>query len=226
MGKNYKFAIKYSLSSLFLMLLGWVDDLDGFFLSPWRTWTLIIQVSGFFWMGLYLKYGLEEENKEKAELQFIVTSLSFIGPGIIQFLGPLSERLLELWIVNLLILNANNLRIAGFFIYIFSFIPMIWGPIHQGRFFSLDIEIKKDHKLVTDGPFRVVRHPKYFGMLFYYIGFAFIFSSVILIIIIFAALIFILWRIRDEEVLLSGEFGEEWQDYCRKTKWKLVPFIW
>lgn len=226
MAKNYKFAIKYSLSSLFLMLLGWIDDLGGFFLSPWRTWTLIIQVSCFFWMGLYLKYGLEEENKEKAELQFIVTSLSFIGPGIIQFLGPLSERLLELRIANLLILNVDNLRIAGMFFFIFSFIPMIWGPIHQGRFFSLDIEIKKDHKLVTDGPFRVVRHPKYFGMLFYYIGFALIFRSVILIIIIFLALIFILWRIRDEEVLLSGEFGEKWQSYCRKTKWRLVPFIW
>lgn len=226
MGKNYKFAVKYSLSSLFLMLLGWIDNLSGFFLSTWRTWTLIIQVSGFYWMGLYLKYGLEEENKEKADLQFIVTSLSFIGPGLIQFLGPLGERLLEMKIANLLILSVDNLRIAGMVFYVFSFIPMIWGPIHQGRFFSLDIEIKKDHKLVTDGPFRVVRNPKYFGMLFYYIGFALIFRSVILIIIIFLALIFILWRIRDEEVLLSGEFGEEWQSYCRKTRWRLVPFIW
>lgn len=226
MAKNYKFAVKYSLSSLFLMLLGWIDDLNGFFLSPWRTLTLIIQVSGFFWMGLYLKYGLEEENKEKADLQFIVTSLSFIGSGLIQFLGPLGERLLEMRIANLLILNVDNLRIAGMVFYVFSFIPMIWGPIHQGRFFSLDIEIKKDHKLVTDGPFRVVRNPKYFGMLFYYVGFALIFRSVILIIIIFLALIFILWRIRDEEVLLSGEFGEEWQSYCRKTRWRLVPFIW
>lgn len=226
MAKYYKSAFFYGFSSLFFMVIGWIDNILGFFQDFWRSFVFIIQVGGFFWMGLYLKYG-EKDHKERADMQNLVTNLSFLGPAIIQFLGPLSDRLYNMRIVNLWIFSQEEyFKIVGFTLLLISLFFMIWGPVYLGEYFSLDIEIRKEHKLITGGPFRLFRHPKYFGMALYFIAYFFIFRSWIIAIITIFAYVFIIWRVNDEETLLSNEFGEEWQNYCKKTKWRLVPFIW
>ncbi|MHA1728399.1 MAG: methyltransferase family protein [Promethearchaeota archaeon] len=230
MDLKYKNAFMYSGSSLILMLLGWIgiDFINffpvifDFFKDPIRTCTLIIQISGFFLMGLFLGYGKTEKKEgSKVDMQDIVTQLSFIGPAIIHYLGPCSERY-----TFLIISNGVILRYIGFISFIISFIPMVWAPIYLGEFFSLDIEIQEGHELITTGPFRFVRNPKYFGFVLYFFSFSFIFLSIISIIIAILEILFVVWRIRDEEKILSEEFGEEWENYCKKTKWRLFPLIW
>ena len=47
-----------------------------------------------------------------------------------------------------------------------------WAIITLGRFFTVDVTIEKDHELVERGPFRIVRHPSYTGVLLAFVGLA------------------------------------------------------
>jgi hypothetical protein len=47
-----------------------------------------------------------------------------------------------------------------------------WAIITLGRFFTVDVTIEKDHELVERGPFRIVRHPSYTGVLLAFVGYA------------------------------------------------------
>jgi len=83
----------------------------------------------------------------------------------------------------------------------------------------------------------VVKNPdllRYGGLLLYVVGFLIIifaagialtFRSWLALVLDGGILLVLLWRIRDEEVLMCQEFGAEWDLYSRKT-WRLVPFLY
>jgi protein-S-isoprenylcysteine O-methyltransferase Ste14 len=81
------------------------------------------------------------------------------------------------------------------------------------------------HELVTDGVYRIIRHPSYLGMLILMFGWALAFRSGAGVIL--AALIIppILARIRSEEALLCAQFGKQYEAYCRRTS-RLIPGIY
>lgn len=85
-------------------------------------------------------------------------------------------------------------------------------------------ELYKEHKLVTHGPFAIVRHPLYVGVILTAIGALLIFRTWGMV--IFSPMSFVvIGRAKQEEKLLEQEFGEEWKDYVSKVpKW--VPKVW
>jgi len=84
-------------------------------------------------------------------------------------------------------------------------------------------ELYKEHKLVTHGPFAIVRHPLYVGVILTAIGALLIFRTWGMV--IFSPMSFVvIGRAKQEEKLLEQEFGEEWKDYVSKVpKW--VPKV-
>jgi len=101
-----------------------------------------------------------------------------------------------------------------------------WAIVTLGRFFTVDVTIEKDHELVERGPFRMVRHPSYTGVLLAFVGFALTLRNwaALLIVLgpIFAAFI---RRMNVEEEALSRALGSRYADYMRRTK-RLVPFVY
>ena len=101
-----------------------------------------------------------------------------------------------------------------------------WAIITLGRFFTVDVTIEKDHELVERGPFRVVRHPSYTGVLLAFVGFALSLSNwaalLVILLPIFAAFIH---RMNVEEDALSRALGSRYTEYMRRTK-RLVPFVY
>jgi len=96
---------------------------------------------------------------------------------------------------------------------------------HLGRFFTTNVAIAKDHRLVDSGPYRLVRHPSYTGSLVAAFGFALSFSNGASLLIIFAPYAaVILWRIRIEEQALTGALGRDYTAYMRRTK-RLIPKV-
>ena len=100
-----------------------------------------------------------------------------------------------------------------------------WAVMTLGRLFTMHISIQQDHVVVTDGPYRWVRHPSYLGALVLYL------SAVTLVHAWYALLggllvlpFAFLRRIRFEESRLLGEFGGKYAAYQRRT-WKLVPYV-
>src|SRR4029450_9566001 len=61
---------------------------------------------------------------------------------------------------------------AGVVLFVAGLILRWWAIITLGRFFTVDVTIEKGHELVERGPFRIVRHPSYAGVLLAFFGFA------------------------------------------------------
>lgn len=100
-----------------------------------------------------------------------------------------------------------------------------WSIRHLGRFFTVDVAVAADHRVVQDGPYRWVRHPSYSGLLLEFLGLALVPGALlpvpVMLVPITAAL---WWRIRVEEAALLGSLGESYAAYMRGTK-RLVPGI-
>ena len=98
----------------------------------------------------------------------------------------------------------------------------IWARRHLGRNWSGEITIKVDHQLIRSGPYKLLRHPIYTGLLTMYAGIAIV-TGEWLAIIGFAMVAFAYWRkIRLEEANLKVAFGAEYDAYRRAT-WALLP---
>jgi protein-S-isoprenylcysteine O-methyltransferase Ste14 len=95
---------------------------------------------------------------------------------------------------------------------------LLWARLSLGRMYfvstSFGAQLYADHKLVKMGPFAIVRHPMYLGLITAAFGSLLLYQTwTTLAYALFAP--FVLLRARREEFALKAEFGEEWQDYCR-----------
>ena len=93
--------------------------------------------------------------------------------------------------------------------------------IYLGRRFAL---LPADRGVVTRGPFRYIRHPIYAGWLILSIGYVMAFPTIRNGLIVMSTLPFILWRIMQEETLLSND--PDFRDYLARTRWRLIPGIY
>lgn len=99
----------------------------------------------------------------------------------------------------------------------------VWARVHLGRNWSGAVTIKQDHELIASGPYALVRHPIYTGLLVALIGSAMArgeWRGVLAIVVAYAAL----WRkLRLEERWMVERFGEQYEAYRRRVP-ALVPF--
>lgn len=99
----------------------------------------------------------------------------------------------------------------------------VWARVHLGRNWSRIVTIKHDHEFVSSGPYAIVRHPIYTGLLVAFIGSAMArgeWRGVVAVLIACAAL----WRkLRLEERWMAERFGEPYLAYKERIP-ALVPF--
>ena len=100
----------------------------------------------------------------------------------------------------------------------------VWARVHLGRNWSRSVTIKEGHELITTGPYGVVRHPIYTGILTGFLGTAIAISQVrgfIVVVLVF----FAFWlKFRMEEKWMRSQFGETYAAYARQTA-ALVPYL-
>jgi protein-S-isoprenylcysteine O-methyltransferase Ste14 len=204
-----------------LPLIGWgLGDWHAFLADPARlgyvVLTFIMQVA-----VAILVPGAGQSNtgtKTVARQRLAVLMLQIV-PLVLVLSAPFSDRrgfgaLGE----------SAAVRFIGLALYGLGMALTNWAQVRLGRQFSVDVTIQENHQLVTDGPYRRLRHPRYLGILLFTIGIALVFRSWLGLILVAVLIGVLLWRIYDEEALMHAEFGEEWEAYCRTTK-RLVPFI-
>jgi protein-S-isoprenylcysteine O-methyltransferase Ste14 len=99
-----------------------------------------------------------------------------------------------------------------------------WARVHLGRNWSATVTVKQDHELIRTGPYAIVRHPIYTGLLCGFIGTALAIGQwrgVVAVAIVLVAF----WRkLRLEERWMSETFGEDYRLYRARTK-ALIPFL-
>ncbi len=100
-----------------------------------------------------------------------------------------------------------------------------WAYRALGRFFSLDVQVQTQHRVVDSGPYRLLRHPGYSGALFGLLGLgAALQSWASVLVLLLATTAAFAYRIRIEEKFLIAELGDEYVQYMARTK-RLVPYV-
>ena len=96
-----------------------------------------------------------------------------------------------------------------------------------GRHFTYVVTVRTDHQLVTEGPFQLLMHPSYTGLLMVQMGMA-VFAGCrrVWFLMLWAgfALFAVLQRVSVEEAALQTKFGTVWDDYAG-ARWRLVPYV-
>ncbi len=101
-----------------------------------------------------------------------------------------------------------------------------WATRTLGRFYTRTLLTTDEHRIVQEGPYKLVRHPGYSGSLLVWIGAGLATTNwIIFVLVTLVCCGAYFYRMRSEEAMLSMTFGEEYRDYIRKTR-RLIPFIY
>ncbi|MFK4509640.1 protein-S-isoprenylcysteine O-methyltransferase Ste14 [Bradyrhizobium daqingense] len=173
---------------------------------------LLSWVGASFWQGRTKKQVMTLES-QRYRLPILVGGILYT-PFIAEILGSK-----PLWVLgNTGITIAAVLSVAGI---AFAW----WGRLHLGKFWSNTITHKEDHRVIDTGPYGIVRHPIYTGLIF---GMLVTGIAIGLVTTILGAILISLgmWQKgRMEEVFLSKELGEDaYGAYCRRVP-MIIPFL-
>lgn len=100
----------------------------------------------------------------------------------------------------------------------------IWARVYLGRNWGMPMTLREKPELITTGPYSVIRHPIYTGILLAVLGSAFSSSIVWLIPFVLIAIYFI-YSLRIEEKDMMQQFPKEYGQYKKRTK-ALIPFVY
>ena len=113
---------------------------------------------------------------------------------------------------------------AGFLIQVGSAFLSVVARKHLGRNWSAEIASKVDHKLIKSGPYHLIRHPIYTGMLGMFVGTAFVSGELHGLVAVAMISIAYFRKIGLEEQNLRSVFGTQYDEYKKKS-WALIPFV-
>jgi protein-S-isoprenylcysteine O-methyltransferase Ste14 len=100
----------------------------------------------------------------------------------------------------------------------------VWAREHLGSNWSRSVTIKQGHELITTGPYAMVRHPIYTGILTGFLGMAIAICQVRGF-IVFVLIFLVFWiKLRMEEQWMRAQFGETYSTYAHRTA-ALVPYL-
>jgi protein-S-isoprenylcysteine O-methyltransferase Ste14 len=116
-----------------------------------------------------------------------------------------------------LVIGGDVLVIVGF--------ALIARVYRENTFTSATIEIAESQTVVSTGPYAIVRHPMYASALLYLVGTPLALGSYWGLVPIAAMLPFLVWRLLDEEQMLSIELPG-YAEYRKRVRHRLVPFVW
>jgi protein-S-isoprenylcysteine O-methyltransferase Ste14 len=206
-----------------LPLIGWgLNHISGFINNAYRlAYILMMAVLSLFVVIFVPNEGMGQgEGKKLVKRQKLSLMALQILPILIVILSPFFDhRGIGLFKENAII------RPAGLVLAFLGFILMNWSVIVLGRQFSVDVTIQEDHKLITRGPYKHIRHPRYLGIIIFFTGTSLVFLSRISVMIMILLLFVLLWRINDEEKLMYREFKKDWEEYKKQT-FALIPFLY
>jgi len=121
--------------------------------------------------------------------------------------------------------GVEIVRYLGLGMFSLGFLAMLWAEAVLGKQFSVEVTLQEDHRLVTDGAYRHLRHPRYLGIIIFTMGFSLVYRSWLALMLVAALTLVLLWRIHDEEAFMHQAFGTDWEAYSQRS-WRLIPFVY
>jgi protein-S-isoprenylcysteine O-methyltransferase Ste14 len=102
----------------------------------------------------------------------------------------------------------------------------MWAISHLGRFFTVNVAVAADQRIIDTGPYRSVRHPSYTGLLLLAVGLGLCLGNFVsLAVVVIPMIALMLKRMRVEEEALAEALGNAYREYMGRTK-RLIPGIY
>lgn len=212
----------YLVPTIIMVVLGIVLFVPAGSLKYWEAWIFWFEISflTFFIAAYFLKKnpGLllrripsrEKETPQKPPTLLNLFFLGYVIPGL-DFRFHWSS--VPLWMV----IVSNVLVCSGYIFIIFVF--------QENAYASSAIQVEKGQQVITTGPYTIVRHPMYVGILFMALFTPFALGSYWAILPFLLLIPMMIFRIQNEEEVLLREL-HGYQEYCLKTHYRLIPFLW
>jgi protein-S-isoprenylcysteine O-methyltransferase Ste14 len=180
----------------------------------------LIRLIDAFWLILVVYMIVAARGVKQDAQKSLAQSVGLVLVIIAAFLLP------HLPIFGFVNFTAENPFVVsiGFIVCIAGMAFFVWARQTLGKNWSQTVTVKKDHELVTTGPYRYVRHPMYTGGLTACIGSAMIAGGAWVFLFVVLGALF-LWRVGAEDKLMARQFPGEYPNYKKRTK-ALIPFLW
>lgn len=118
------------------------------------------------------------------------------------------------------------IRWLGLSVMFISLALRFWSMRVLGKYYTRTLRVSDTQTIVSQGPYRIIRHPGYLGTIFVWVGFALAVGNWVATIILTILLFSVYgYRIHLEEAMLIERFGIKYQEY-RKQTWILIPFLY
>jgi protein-S-isoprenylcysteine O-methyltransferase Ste14 len=206
--------------ALLLFLPAWT-------LAYWQAWVFIAVFLGSAnAIGLYLAIKdpelLERRKKlgpaaETRMAQKIIISFLLLGFIALLVFAALDHRFAWSPVPPLVSLVGDVLVALGFLIDFFV--------LKENSYGASTIQTTKDQRVISTGPYALVRHPMYAGVLVMMIGVPLALGSWWALAVLALLLPMLMWRILDEEKMLKEELTG-YVEYAHKVRYRLVPYLW
>jgi protein-S-isoprenylcysteine O-methyltransferase Ste14 len=214
----------------FMLLAGFVVIAFALFLSAgttnyWQAWDYLgVGFVTSVFVTLYIirdpillesrtKGGPTVERRPVQKMVASVLGLSFIA----MFIVPALDRRFG-WSHM-----PSWLSIAGDLLIVVS----MWSVsrvFKENSFGSAAIEISKEQKVISTGPYAIVRNPMYSCAIAYFIGISLALGSYWGLVPCILGTCGLIWRLFDEEKMLAQNLPG-YKEYCKKVRWHLIPGI-
>jgi protein-S-isoprenylcysteine O-methyltransferase Ste14 len=186
----------------------------------------IVEILLFIVWGVFIAYWLVSAWRDRSPFKRTSSRLSVLTfTGVPWVIFVLFADLFAPWLLVVRILpDSLPVVIAGLLITCTGLGFAVWARVHLGKFWSGLPAIRMDHRIIRTGPYRIVRHPIYTGLLTGIAGTAI--ATGLLWVICLTGIILLVFtlKIRMEEHFLQEEFGEEYAQYKREVR-ALIPFM-
>jgi protein-S-isoprenylcysteine O-methyltransferase Ste14 len=199
-----------------LAVWGW-DGVKPYFSHPALS-ALAIAFFGIAAISLFCGGNISPGLREDRGNRWVLVAFGVLGLTN-GFLPAWSDRT-HFWT-----LDGDALRWFGVGLFVFSGWLRLWPVVVLGDRFSGLVAIQPGHRLVTDGIYRIIRHPSYLGALLNSLGWSLAFRSGAGVLVTALLVPPIVARIAAEERLLLSEFGGEYETFRART-WRMIPGVW
>jgi len=193
----------------------------------WQGWVYLLVfvvssalITAYLWkedpelLERRLDAGPAAENEKSQKWIQVLASFVFMGAMIL----PSLDHRFSWSAVPLAIVVMGDVLVALGFLTVFL-------VFKANTFTAATIAVTSDQKVVSTGPYAVVRHPMYSGALVMLFGTPLALGSWWGLLMFIPMVFTIAWRARDEERFLLKELSG-YVEYCQRVRYRLVPFVW
>jgi len=210
-----------------IIVLGILLLAPAWTLDYWQAWVYLLVfaassalITAYLWkkdpklLERRIRAGPGAENEKKQKLIQLQASFVFIGAMIL----PSLDHRFSWSAIPLPIVVAGDVLVALGFLIVFL-------VFKENTFTAATISVAPNQKVVSTGPYAVVRHPMYSGALVMFLGTPLALGSWWGLLMFIPMTFTIAWRARDEEQFLCKSLSG-YKEYCQIVRYRLVPFAW